>query len=116
MDLYFRGDIKTPQAHPPAESTYDPDMGTRDTYQHTLLKACLVAGDESALAKKLGVPVSKAIDWLLGDEPMPTEIFLRAVDIVLASNKAQIEANRRLLEEIRRRHALRPGKRPPGAA
>jgi hypothetical protein len=35
---------------------------------------------------------------------MPTEVFLRAVDIVLASTRKQVEDNRAFLDEIKRRH------------
>jgi DNA-binding transcriptional regulator YdaS (Cro superfamily) len=55
-------------------------VGTRDTYQKTLLRACVLAGDETSLARQLGVPASTVIDWLLGDKPVPVETFLVAVD------------------------------------
>ena len=71
-------------------------MGTRDTYQKTLVQACIVAGDETALAAKLGVPVTTVVDWLLGIRPAPTDMFLRAVDVVLVSNKQHIEDTRAL--------------------
>jgi hypothetical protein len=83
-------------------------MGTTNTYQKTLLKACTVAGDETALAEKLGVPASNVIDWLLGDVPIPTDMFLRAVDIVLVSSRQQVLDTRALLERIKQRRA-QPG-------
>ena len=76
-------------------------MGTRDTYQKTLMKACIVSGDETALANKLGVPVGTVVSWLLGDAPMPTEMFLRAVDIVLASTKQHVADTHALLDRIK---------------
>jgi DNA-binding transcriptional regulator YdaS (Cro superfamily) len=79
-------------------------MGTRDTYQRTLTRACLVAGDETALARELGVPVTFVVDWLLGEREVPAEVFLRAVDIVLAANRKQVEDNRAFLERIKHRH------------
>jgi hypothetical protein len=76
-----------------------------------LLEACLIAGDETALAQKLGVPVMSVVDWLLGDTPVPNDAFLLAVDIVLAQTRKQVQENRKqiqdnwaLLERIRRRH------------
>lgn len=54
-------------------------MGTRDTYQKTLMKACIVSGDETAL----------------------TEMFLRAVDIVLASTKQHVADTHALLDRIK---------------
>ena len=76
-------------------------MGTRDTYQKTLLKACIVSVDETAVANKLGVPVGTVACWLLGDTPMPTEMFLRVVDIVLASTRQHGVDTRALLDRIK---------------
>jgi hypothetical protein len=80
-------------------------MGTRDTYQKTLLKACMVAGDETALAEQLGVPASNVIDCLLGDAPIPTDMFLRAVDIVLVGSRQHVLDTRAFLERIQQRRA-----------
>jgi hypothetical protein len=44
------------------------------------------------------------VDWLLGDAPVPPEVFLRAVDIVSAANRKQVKENRALLEQIKFRH------------
>jgi len=79
-------------------------MGTRDTYQKALIQACIVAGDETALAAKLGVPVMTVVDWLLGEKQVPVDMFLRTVDILLASNKQHIEDTRALIAHIRQRH------------
>ena len=86
-------------------------MGQRDTYAKVLVQACMVAGDESALAEKLGVSTVDVVDWLLGDRPRPVEVFLLAVDVILADtrervreHRRQIEETRALLEAIRRRH------------
>ena len=85
-------------------NTMEVPLGTRETYQKTLMKALAVAGDETALARKLRVPVHSVVGWLLGEQPMPTDIFLRTVDIVLAATKAQNEATREMLDEIKRKH------------
>jgi len=79
-------------------------VGTRDTYQKVLLKACIVAGDETALAKQLGVPVGAVVGWLLGDAHVPSDMFLRAVDLVLIASRQQVEETRDFLEKVRRRH------------
>ena len=79
-------------------------MGTRDTYQKALIQACIVAGDETALAAKLGVPVMTVVDWLLGEKQVPVDMFLRTVDILLASNKQHIEDTRALIAHILQRH------------
>lgn len=73
-------------------------MGTRDTYQKVLVQACLAAGDEETLAKKLDVPLSNLVDWLLGHRKLPTDVFLRAVEIVLARPKDEVRINRALSE------------------
>lgn len=75
-------------------------MGTRDVYQRTLVRACMVAGDEAALAKELGVPVERLVGWLLGDSALPIDVFLRAVDIVLERSKAQVRRNPTFPERI----------------
>ena len=83
-------------------------VGTRDTYQKVLLRACLVAGDKTALAKHLGVPVMSVVSWILGDSQCPSDVFLRAVDLVLTSTRRQVEDNRALLDQIRARHRYVP--------
>jgi DNA-binding CsgD family transcriptional regulator len=75
-------------------------MGTRDIYQRTLVRACVVAGDETALAKKLGVPTERLLGWLLGDTALPIDVFLRALDIVLARSTEQVRRNHAFLERI----------------
>jgi hypothetical protein len=86
-------------------------MGTRDTYHEALVRACILAGDETQLAKRLNVPLSALVDWLLGDKPVPPDIFLRAVDLLLTAQKqhakavqAQVEATRDFVDSLRRRY------------
>ena len=43
------------------------------------------------------------VNWLLGDAPVPVSVFLRAVDIVVETNKRVIADNRGILEVIRKR-------------
>jgi DNA-binding CsgD family transcriptional regulator len=70
------------------------------------VRACLVAGDETALAKALGVPTPRLIGWLLGDEKVPVDVFLRAVDIVLARAKERVRETRSFLRRIRRERSI----------
>lgn len=78
-------------------------MGIATTYQKTLGMACSIAGDETELARWLNVPEGAVVDWLQGKSPVPPEVFLRAVDIVLARTKVEVERTRAMTELIRRR-------------
>jgi hypothetical protein len=82
-------------------------MGTRDTYQKVLLKACMVAGDETELARRLEVPVETVVGWLVSERRLPDEAFLKVVDIVLAANRKQVEDTRAFLEKIKARHPFK---------
>ena len=68
----------------------------------------MIAGDESALAKHLGVPVHLVVDWVLGNKPVPPDIFLHTVDLVLGASKQHARAVSEFLEELRRRHPVQP--------
>jgi DNA-binding transcriptional regulator YdaS (Cro superfamily) len=81
-------------------------MGTRATYQKTLIQACIAVGDETMLAQKLGAPVPDVVDWLLGDRPVPPDCFLKAVDIVQGERKRHVNEVKAFLEEVRRRRRL----------
>jgi hypothetical protein len=61
-------------------------LKTSDTYQRVLARACAIAGGEAALAAKLCVPAAAIAGWLHGREPIPSEVFLRAADIVLSAS------------------------------
>ena len=78
------------------------------TYQWTLVKACLIVGDEVKLARRLGATLEDVVNWLLGDVPVPANVFLAAVDIALAHDKEQIASNVALIEQIRHRHRYTP--------
>lgn len=73
--------------------------------------ACLIAGNEFDLAKKLGVPHNGLVCWLLGEAPVPPDVFLRAVDIVLENPRKRSRCARtiplvhqRLVRSLRERH------------
>ena len=82
-------------------------MGTREFYQKVVIHACVICGDETELARKLDVPVAEAVDWLLGERPVPTDRFLKAAEIVLAATQQRVKDNRAFLEQVRNRRAAR---------
>jgi hypothetical protein len=69
-----------------------------------LVQACIVVGDETVLAERLQVSVKVVVDWLLGDAPVPLEVFPSVVDIVLSATRKQVEDNGALIERIKGRH------------
>ena len=76
-------------------------MASRDTYQKVLLRACWIAGDETTLGHRLGVSPETVTTWLLGEAPIPTYVFLKAVDIVLAGSQNDTKRNRDFLRRVR---------------
>jgi DNA-binding CsgD family transcriptional regulator len=81
-------------------------MGTRDVYGRVLVQACLVAGDEDALARRLEVPLETLLGWLLGEGKVPNRVFLRAVDVVLDRSREQVQRSRAFLERVRAERKL----------
>jgi DNA-binding transcriptional regulator YdaS (Cro superfamily) len=55
-------------------------------HTQTLRRAAEIAGGLSQLSTQLGVPERALEEWLQGTQPVPPEIFLRAVDIVTANH------------------------------
>jgi|KBSMisStandDraft_5_1062788.scaffolds.fasta_scaffold1844996_2 DNA-binding transcriptional regulator YdaS (Cro superfamily) len=82
-------------------------MGTRQTYSRTLMRACIVAGDEAALARQLRVPEAAVVGWLLGETRVPDEIFLRAVDFLIARNEQRTKDVDSFVAQVRKRHQWR---------
>lgn len=74
-------------------------MGSRETHHRTLLRACTIVGDESVLARHLGVPVEAVVQWLIGTAPIPIDTFLAAVDIVLAHKLGHLHSKQIDLEK-----------------
>ena len=66
----------------------------------------MIAGDETELAKHLGVPVPVLVEWLLGNKAVPPDIFLQTVDLVLSASKQHVEAVSEFLENLRRRYPV----------
>lgn len=54
----------------------------KSVQQALLERAFTLAGGVSYLARKLGIGVNSLDAMLKGDEPIPTWVFMRAVDIV----------------------------------
>ena len=61
-------------------------MDAKDTHHRTLVRACVIVGGETVLARHLDVSVSLVTEWLIGSAAVPVDKFLSAVDIVLAHN------------------------------
>jgi hypothetical protein len=81
-------------------------VGTRETYHNTLLRACILVGDETHLAQRLHVPVPTLVQYLLGEVPIPNELFLKAVDIVLPTQQQRVTTHRKMLDELHEQVAL----------
>ena len=63
-----------------------------------------MVGSEQVLAERLGVTAQQVLDWTNGVEPVPSEIFLKTVDVVVTATP----------EDIRRsRHGLKNGNLSP---
>ena len=59
-------------------------------YLRTLKRAAEIAGGVEQLGAELGVRSDDLAYWLQGTKPVPQEIFLRAVDMVVAHDVTQI--------------------------
>jgi DNA-binding transcriptional regulator YiaG len=57
-------------------------MPGANVYTDTLLRAASNLGSSQALASRLGVTHEQLRKWMRGEEVPPTEIFLRAVDLI----------------------------------
>ena len=66
-------------------------MDSTSTHHRTLVRACLLVGGETVLARHLDVPVDLVTEWLIGATPVPVDKFLSAVDIVLAHNLGHLQ-------------------------
>jgi len=53
----------------------------------TLAQAAIAVGGSEALAEKLGVTAALLQEWLAGTSEAPTSIYVRALDILIASPK-----------------------------
>lgn len=77
-------------------------MSHRETYRNTVTYALsIVGGSERMLAEKLGVRVGDLVNFLAGVEEVPTDIFLKAVDVVLQATAEDIREARTILDKLR---------------
>ena len=58
-------------------------------YRRTLEKALRVKGGAECLAAHLGAPVGQVRLWEEGVVPIPTEVFLKVVDVVFGDAPAR---------------------------
>ncbi|TAK80515.1 MAG: hypothetical protein EPO20_27335 [Betaproteobacteria bacterium] len=59
-------------------------------YARTLRRAAEIVGGVEKLGSQLGVHSEDLVYWLQGTKAVPQEIFLRAVDIVVAHDVSTI--------------------------
>jgi hypothetical protein len=52
-------------------------------YSRTFQKAAELCGGQKKLARQLRVPLADLEKWIAGGETPPTNVFLRAIDLVL---------------------------------
>jgi len=76
-------------------------MSYNETYRNTLTYAFALVGDERLLAERLGAKVPQILNWTSGVEPVPPDIFLKAVDVVLAASAEQIAASKHVLAKLK---------------
>jgi DNA-binding transcriptional regulator YdaS (Cro superfamily) len=57
-------------------------MGKDTAHTRTLRRAVEVVGSPKELAETLGVSPESLAAWLAGDEALPSEVYLRALDVV----------------------------------
>jgi hypothetical protein len=60
----------------------------RTSVQHaTLFRVCELLGGISSAARSLNVPTLQVANWLDGDEAIPEEVFLSAVQILIEHSR-----------------------------
>ena len=62
------------------------DVTRTTVYARTLHRACVLLGGIHQLALHLGASDRQVEEWLAGDEDPPMDVFLVAVDVVLADS------------------------------
>ena len=73
-----------------------PDASVNQTYRNILSYAAAIAGNEQVLAERIGVHLQQLLRWTSGIEPVPADIFLRAVDVVSTATPEEIRRSRRV--------------------
>ena len=67
----------------------------KDVYMQALRRAALGLGSVEALRAHLGVQMSDLCSWMEGEQPPPTTIFLRVVDLLADEELAVIKQGMR---------------------
>lgn len=70
------------------------DSSVGETYRNVLIYAMKIVGDERLLAERLGVKPQQVLNWTNGIEPVPADIFLKTVDVVVTSTPEDIQRSR----------------------
>jgi hypothetical protein len=60
-------------------------MSRSTVHTETLRRAAAAMGGEAGLAKALRVPAEQAQRWLAGDDYPPTDVYLKALDLLIAT-------------------------------
>jgi hypothetical protein len=60
-------------------------MAKSTPHTETLRRAAAAIGGEASLAAALSVPPDQTRRWLAGDDYPPTEIYLKALDLLIAT-------------------------------
>lgn len=76
-------------------------MSGRKTYRDVLTFASAIVGGERALAVLLGASIGAVLTWLYGIDPIPDNIFLRAVDLVSSATADDLARAGDLLDLLR---------------
>ena len=58
-----------------------------------------MVGSEQVLAERLGVTAQQVLDWTNGTEPVPGEIFLKTVDVVVNASPEDIRRSRHVVKK-----------------
>jgi hypothetical protein len=74
-----------------------------EVHRRALQRALELTGDVDALARQLKVPSTAVRFWTHGNQPLPPDIFLKIVDLLLDHSIAELHPP-----------APRKGEAPPG--
>jgi len=69
-------------------------VDVRNRYTETLYCAAATIGGTNRLAKFLNVPPARLFRWLAGEEPLPDQVFLDALDVIADGPYASPERRR----------------------
>ena len=69
-------------------------MDNQENYRNTLRYAEALAGSPAQLAHALDIDSELLSSWFRGTAPIPDDIFLRLVELVLNASKQDVERSR----------------------